>query len=160
MPVHARQRAADDVAPDVAAGLGERQADRVQLVQDHRHILDRQVVQLDVLAGGDVAHAAPVALGQPADHAQLLRGHAAAGELDAQHEQPVGLLGRARLAGCGRLLRALRVDAVPAEQRQVIGLDRVEAELGVAVDVGEHVEAVLAGLDVLDRRKFHRRYLT
>src|SRR5690349_21959184 len=43
--VDAGQRAADDVAPDVAAGLGERQPDRVQLVQHHRQVLDRQVVQ-------------------------------------------------------------------------------------------------------------------
>ena len=148
--VDACQRAADHVSPDVAAGLRERQPDRVQLVQHHRHVLDRQVVQLDVLAGGDVAHAAAVALGQPADRAQLLGADDAVGELHPQHEQPVGILGGAGIARRGRLRGALGVDPVPAEQREVVGLDRVESQPRVAVDVGEHVEAVLAGLDVLD----------
>ena len=74
-------------------------------------------------------------------------------ELDPDHEEAVGVVGRPGVAGCGRLLGPLGVDAVPAEQREVVGLDRIEAELGVAVDVREHVEAVLAALDVLDLGK-------
>ena len=153
VPVDARERAADHVSPHVAAGLGEREADRVQLVEDDRHVLDPQPVELDVLAGRDVAHAAPVALRQAPDRPQLVGGDDAVRELDPQHEVPVGVLGRARIAGRRRLLGALGVDAVPAKEGEVVGLDGVEPQLGVAVDVGEHVEAVLPGLDVLDGGK-------
>ena len=157
--VDSGQRATHDVAPYVAAGLREGQADRVQLVQHDRHVLDREVVQLDVLASGDVAHAAAVALGQRPHRPQLLRADDAARELDAEHEQAVRLLGRPGVAGGGRLGGALRVHAVPAEQRQVVGLDGVEAELGVAVDVCKHVQPVLAGLDVLDLRQLCNGFL-
>jgi hypothetical protein len=107
-------------------------------------------VELHVLARGDVAHATPVALAQAPDRPHLVGGDGAAGELHPQHEVAVRILARAGLAARRRPLAPLRVEPVPAEELEVVGVDRVEAELGVPVDVGEHVEAVLARLDALD----------
>ncbi len=75
-----------DVANGVAAGLARRQADRRQQAHDRRRVGQLDVVELEVLAGGDVADlAGGEGLGDVGQHLELGGGEAAVGDLDADH---------------------------------------------------------------------------
>ena len=128
----------DHVAPDVAAGLGAREADAVERVEDLGQVLDAQPVQLQALARRHVSGRATEAHGEIADRAQLLRGDRAVRDAHAQHEVAV-------------LLGPLRVHAPPLREREVVGRERVEAAVtGCSEQVVQDVEPVLALLDPLD----------
>ena len=131
------QRAAQDDAGSVPAGLRGGQADRLEQLPDLRDALDLDPVQLDVLPVGDVGGAAGEPAGDVADDVQLLAGQLAAVNPDAEHEvavvQLLGLQDRGLAAVDARL--ALGVQAEPAEPATQIGrVDRIEAALGVDVD--------------------------
>ena len=81
----AGQVAGGDVADGVAAGLAGRDADFRQPPHDRAAVLDTRVVQLDVLAGGDVAHAGGVAVRHLGDDTQLVGVQAAERNLDPDH---------------------------------------------------------------------------
>ena len=77
---------AGDIAHGVAAGLAAGQAVGGQALHDAGHVLQLDEVDLDGLAGSDVADAqrGPIAA-NIAQGAGLSRGHQAAGDLDAHH---------------------------------------------------------------------------
>ena len=77
--------AAHDVADGVAARLARGQADRRQQAQDLGRLLELDEVELHVLAGGEVAPAAGVGLGDVGERLELLGGDPAVRHLDAQH---------------------------------------------------------------------------
>ena len=136
----ARERAADDVAPDVAARLRAGQADPVERREDLGDVLDPEPVQLDALARRHVAGRAPEAHGEVADRPQLLRRDRAVRHADPQHQEAV-------------LLGPLRVQAPPLRELEVVGRERVEpAAPRRDQQVGQDVETVLALLDALDLR--------
>ena len=74
-----------DVADAIAAGLDAVHLDLGQLGQDIRRLLQLDPVELDVLAGGEMAVAAVVAPGDPGQAAQLGRAQRAIGDGDPQH---------------------------------------------------------------------------
>jgi hypothetical protein len=74
---HARERARGDVAHRVAARLARGDADRREPPHQVGRVLDVDVVELDVLARGDVQDPVGVLLGQRREHVELIRRHAA-----------------------------------------------------------------------------------
>ena len=124
--VEARRWGRRQVARDVAARARRGQAAGVEPREDAGHIRNGQPVELDRLAGGQVGDAPRVDAGQVGQGAELLRRQPPAGDLDPHHEVAV--------------VRALLVHAVPLETHEVARLDAAEAGLGVAVDVGQHVQ--------------------
>ena len=107
--------AALDVAVGVAAGLAARHADDGEVAHDVGDLLQLDEVELDVLAGRDVAPAPAVGVGDVGHHVQLRRGHLPVGDLDPDHlvgaalalavdavgqaEHPEGVLGQRRRRG-------------------------------------------------------------
>ena len=84
--VHASVGRTDDVADGVAAGLAGGQARCAQQPQHLGAFGQRDVVELDVLTGGDVALAQRgVLVGHLTQALHCLRGENAAGNLDANH---------------------------------------------------------------------------
>ncbi len=111
---HARERAGREVAHPVAARLAGGDADRRQTPHQVGGVVDVDVVELDVLAGGDVEDRVRVLLGQLGHHLELLGRRAAVGELDAHHPGRVPeRLGPLCKVSRGELQR-LRRDAVVA----------------------------------------------
>ena len=134
--VDARQRAPDHRTGAVTACLARRETHAFDRVEDPRHVLDADPVELDVLAVGHVRDVPPEALRDPGDRAELFAGQAARREADPHHEELVLELVRLR----GRRpaprdpLAALGVDAPPAEPSpQVVGPDGPETLLRVDV---------------------------
>ena len=85
----AGDRAGGDVAHAVAAGLARGDADGGQAAHEVGRVFDVDVVELDVLARGDVQDAVGVFLGQLGQHVELLGRDAAEGDLDALHARRV-----------------------------------------------------------------------
>ena len=112
----AGQRAGGDVAHRVAAGLAGGDAHGRQPAHEIGRVFDVDVVQLHVLAGGDVADGVGVLLGDVGEDIHLSRVQAPEGYLDALHARriPHGLhaLGRRggkRQAAVGDAVVALAV---------------------------------------------------
>ena len=112
--VQAGERAAGDVADDVAAGSLGAEADGGEGVDDLDQGADGEPVQLDVLAGGDVGEVAGVLLGDVGDDARLGAGEQAVGQADAHHEVLGGFAFAVGSAGDADAV-ALGVDAPPLE---------------------------------------------
>ena len=141
----AGDRAADDVAGDVAAGAGRRHADALEALEDLRDVVQPDPVDLEALAGRAVDDAAAEVLRDRGHHLGLLGAQLALDDLDAHHEMPV--------AG------VVRVEAVPLEEADVIGVERLPALARGAEQLGEYVEAVRLRLDAFDlAHGVHRRY--
>ena len=120
--------AALDVADRVAARLPGREPDGRELAHDGGDVLEVDEVELDVLAGRDVAPAPGVRVGDVADHLQLVGCQPAVGDLDADHLVVAAL--------------ALAVDAVvqPEDPEDVLleVAGEVAGELGFELgDVGQ-----------------------
>ncbi len=142
----ARPGVAGDVAHRVAAALARGEADRGDLADQRLHVAQRHVVDLDVLAGGDVALVERrVALDHVGEHLHLLRGDAAEGQLHPDHLD-VGL--------------ALPVDALLEAEADELVFRQLSGEelLGFVVEVVELAlddrddvpRDVLVGLGVLE----------
>jgi hypothetical protein len=131
--------AADDVAGVVAARARGGDAHRAEALENLREILDAQPVELEGLARGDVAEAVAEILGDAAERRELRRVELPAGNLGAEHE-------------IAAVLRALAVDTVPLEAVEVVFRNRLEADLGVAIDVVNDVEAILDDFELFLRR--------
>ena len=147
------ERAPEEHARRVAARLLRREPDRLDPLEDGRHVLDADPVQLDVLAVGDVGDVASEPLARPRDRAQLLAREAPAVDADPHHEELVLQLLRLRRARAfsRNPLLALRVQPVPPQARtQVLLADRTEpARREDPVDPLAHVQAVVVLLDLL-----------
>src|SRR5579864_650131 len=120
------QGAGGHVANRIAASLAGSDANVLQLAQHLWNVLDRDVVVLNILAGGDVAHAAGVFLGNVAESRELLRGHPAAGQLHANH------------------VRVRSANAVHA-MFQTDGLEHFRIEFAAPESVDQRDEAVIFG---------------
>ena len=145
-------RVARDVAHGVAAALAGGQAHRADLADQLGHLGQRHVVDLDVLARGDVRLVQRrVLLGDVAEHVHLLRRDTAEGKLDADH-----------LHGDLRGL-ALAVDTLLEAEADEVGLlDLAREEVGglvvevveLALDDRDDVTRdVLVDLGVVDRAR-------
>ena len=150
---NAGERAPEEHAGRVAARLLRREPDRLDPLEDRRHVLDADPVQLHVLPVRDVGDVASEALARPCDGAQLLARQAPAVDPDPHHEELVLELLRLRGAGAlaGHALLTLRVQPVPAQPgAQVLLADRTEpAGSEDPVDPLAHVQAVVVLLDLL-----------
>ncbi len=134
--VDAADRATGDVAHVVAAGAAAGQAHRFQSGEHLAQAGHLDPVQLDVLAGGELAVVAAEAARQLADGAQLERGENAAGDLRPQHEE----------AELGFVV----VGAVPLEADHVLLRHRLVPGLDQGRQVVEDREAALLRLEPLD----------
>ena len=125
----AGQRAADDVAGDVAAGAGGREPDLLQPREDLGDLVERQPVVLEALARRAIDDPAGEVVGDLGHHLGLVGGQHALHDLRAQHEVAV--------------LRVVRIQPVPLEPHEVVVVQRFPAHLGRPHERGEDVEAVL-----------------
>ncbi len=128
--------AADHVARDVAARAGGGQADLVQAPEDLRDVVERDPVDLEALARRAVDHAAAEVLGDRGHRLGLRRAQLSLDDLDAHHEMPV--------AG------VVRVEAVPLEEADVVGVQRLPPLARGAKQLREYVEPVRCRLDAFD----------
>ena len=81
----AAQRAGSDVADRVVAGFARGQANVRQLVQQRRHLWQRNEMILDILPGGEMALAASEFIGDGCELIHLLGRQNSAGNLGADH---------------------------------------------------------------------------
>ena len=114
MRMQAGERAAGDVADDVAAGSHGGEAGGLEGLDDDGQGLDGEPVELDGLAGGDVGEVAGVVDGEMAEGAELGGGEDAVGDGDTHHEVVGGEAFAAFAAGDAGSV-ALGVDAPPLE---------------------------------------------
>ena len=117
----ARQVAALDVADGVAARLPRGEAHRRQVAHDCGDLLQRDEVELDVLASGDVAPAAAVGVGDVAHHVELLGRDRPVGDLHPDHLVVAAL--------------ALPVDAVVEAEDPEDVLLELAAEVALELDL-------------------------
>ena len=82
---HAGQMVAGDVANAVSAGLDGVHVHRGEVGENVRYSFQGGPVELDVLAGGEVAVPAVVAGGDGGEHPELPRGQDPVGDRDPQH---------------------------------------------------------------------------
>src|SRR6266704_1311318 len=121
VPRDAREMVGSDIAEGVAGGLDRVHLHGRQFREDVGHSLDLRPVQLQVLAGAEVAVAAVVLARDLREFSQLLRREQAVGNGDAQHRRVT-----------------LDVEAVPQAQR---------AELVLRELAGEKAPRLVAELD-------------
>ena len=133
--IDARDRAAADVARNVAAGARRREARRVQFGDDRREHIDGKPVVLEVLARGDVGNVFASLFRHFRHRAQLHRRHAAAGNAHPHHEVA--------------FVRLLLVDSIPAHSDKIFGIDAGETLCRIAQNIGPYVQSVLRLLNRL-----------
>ncbi len=144
--VEAGDRAAGDVADDVAAGSLGAEADGGEGVDDFDEAAEGEPVELDVLAGGDVGEVAGVLFGDLTDDAGLGAGEDTVGEGDAHHEELRGFTFSVGSSGDAEAV-ALGIDAPPLEvETGPLGEDGVAALLGELTDLVPGVPRVLGEL--------------
>ena len=112
--IETRERAAGDVAGDIAAGAGGAEAYGVELIEDVGERFDADPVELEVLADGDVGYAIAVVIGEIGDGVKLTAGEKTVGDADADHEERDGAAFTARAAGDTEAV-TLRVDTPGAK---------------------------------------------
>ena len=113
-----------------------RQPGLAQPIEHRRQRAELQVVELDRLAGRQLAGAASVLVRELADHAQLLGRHPARGQLDPEHE--------------GADLRLVVVEAPPLEPDEILLLDVGVARRDQRRQLTHHREWALLPLQALD----------
>src|SRR5881296_3698257 len=148
--VHAGERAAGDVARDVAARALCRDPAAPQRLEDVGQVLERHPVKLDVLADRDVGNPPRVALGEPGDRAELVRLQLTVRNPDADHEVACRLTLTALAADRADAV-ALGVDTPPAKVRsEPLRGNRVPALAREALDFGVRLPGVQLALEPLD----------
>src|SRR5208283_766875 len=111
---HTSDWATCDVASHIAAGANRIQADAPQFFEHFGEGLDRDPVQLDILAHGQIGGATGIAAGEIGDGAELIGAQKAVGNSNAEHEERQGTP-YAALATHDAGAVALRVNSPPAE---------------------------------------------
>ena len=132
----ARERAAHDVADDVAARPGGGQPHPIEPGEDLGHVLQPDPVDLEALAGGAVDDPAPEVARDRGHDLRLVGAEHALDDLRAQHE--VAVVG------------VVLVEAVPLEEADVIGVERLPAVAGGPEQLGKDVQPVRLRLDAFD----------
>ncbi len=118
---------------------------RVQALEDLGDVLEPDPVDLEALARRAVDDAAAEVLGDRGHRLDLVGAQLSLDDLDAHHEMPV--------AG------VVRVEAVPLEEADVVGAQRLPPLARGAKQLGEDVEAVRFRLDAFDlAHGVRRRY--
>src|SRR5437763_10404485 len=157
--IRASERAAGDVPRDVAARAERRDAVEPERLEHGGEVLERDPVELDVLADRDVGDPARVTLGEVGNRAELMGVERAVRDADAHHDVE-RRLALAPLAADGADAVALRVDPPPAEVgAEPWGRDRVPALTREADDVvvrRPRVQLPLEALDALRLGLLHR----
>ena len=82
-------RASGNVAHGISAGLARGDSGSGQAAHHAGRVFDVNVVQLEILPGGDVRDAVGIFLGEVGQRFQLLRIQSAGGNLDALHARSV-----------------------------------------------------------------------
>ena len=100
------ERAADDVAGDVAAGARRRHPDLLEPREDLGDLVEGEPVVLEALAGRAVDDPAGEVVGDRRHHLRLVGGEDALDDLRPEHEVAV--------------LRVVRVEAVPLQAHHVV----------------------------------------
>src|SRR5208283_823334 len=150
--VETGERAASDVAGDIAAGAGGAEADAVQLVEEVGEGFDADPVELDVLADGDVGNAIAVAIGEIGDGVELTAGEEAVGDAYAHHEEGNGATFTARAANDAEAV-TLGVNApgpeIGGEPFGRNGRVAAAGEIADGVEVQPGIHLALEALDAL-----------
>jgi len=150
--VETGERAASDVAGDIAAGAGGAEADAVQVVEEVGEGFDADPVELDVLADGDVGNAIAVAIGEIGDGVELTAGEEAVGDADAHHEEGNGAAFTARAANDAEAV-TLGVNApgpeIGGEPFGRNGRVAAAGEIADGVEVQPGIHLALEALDAL-----------
>ena len=129
-------RAPGQIPDRVPAGADCRQPGLAQSIEHPRQRAELQVVELDRLAGRQLAGAPSVLVRELAHHAQLLGRHPARGQLDPEHE--------------GADLRLVVVEAPPLEPDEILFLDVGVARRDQRRQLTHHREWALLPLQALD----------
>ena len=143
----ARQRACGHISDRVAAGLSCGDVDGCEPAHEVDGILDMNVMQLHILARGDVADRIRVLFPQIGEDVQLTGGQASEGDLDALHPgrmphrvRPLrALLGEYQLLGAGAvepLPIVVALSVRPAAQTSLREDDFVQLVLFAQVNLG------------------------
>src|SRR5712692_10009741 len=88
--IEAGERAAGDVARDVAAGAGRGEAGFPKGFEDFRERFDGDPMQLNILAYREVGHAAGVSFGEIGNGADLIAAEETVGDANAHHKKRRG----------------------------------------------------------------------
>ena len=148
--IDAGERAAGDVARDVAAGAFRAEAYGAECFHDFGNGFDREPVELNILADGEIGERVAVTLGNLCDGTQLIGAQQAVGQGNAHHEILRGFAFAARAAdGAGAV--TLRVNAPPFEIKVgPFGEDGGAALAREFLDFVEVLPRVLRALEALD----------
>src|SRR5207244_9045272 len=147
--IHAGERTAGDVARDVAARAHGRHALEPERAEDVGQALERDPVQLDVLADGDVGDPATMPRGEVGDRPELMGLEGAVRDPDTHHEVANGFA-LASLAADRTDAVALGIEAPPAEVRaEPLGRHRIPALPREALDVGIRLPGIELALEPL-----------
>src|SRR5262249_22475424 len=134
---HAGKRAGGDVADGVAARFAGRDTDCGEAAHDVGRVVDVDVVELKVLAGGDVTDGVGVFFGEVGEHLHLFWVQPAGGGLDALHAGCIP-------EGVGSLQQATRRVVERAGGDAVVALTVVVAlAVGAAAQAGFGEDLVL-----------------
>ena len=148
--IHTGERAARDVAGIVATRAHRGQARAPQSLEEFRKVLNRDPVQLDILAHRQVSGCARIFLGDVGDGSQLVSMEQAVRNTDAHHEEREGLPFSVLAADHAHSI-TLGVNAPPAEIcAQPFGRDGVEAFAGELADIVEPFPGIFLALQALD----------
>ena len=114
-PAHTRNRARGDVANGIAARFARRNAHGCKPSHQVRRILDMDIMELEVLARGDMEYAVGIFLGHFSEGVKLIRRYAPEWDLDTLHagRVPKGFGALGQVAQVGKFLFANAVVPMP-----------------------------------------------
>ena len=148
--VHSSDRAAGHIARDIAAGAGRVQSNLRERFEQIWKRLDRDPVQLNVLAHCDVGDSVSVAAGELGNGPQLFRTEQTVGDPDSHHEALQRPAFSALAAGNARPI-ALRIHAPPAKiGPQPLRWNGPEPLTGEAPDFFQAFPWILGAFETLD----------
>ena len=127
---------ADDGANVVHAGLQRNQAHGIQSLPDVRHLLDAELPQLNLLAGGEIGEPLAVVVADAGDGAELDGVADAVGNANPHHKPARGL--------------APEEDAGPLQAVPVVRGDGLPTFAGERRNVIQDVQAILFRLEYFD----------
>ena len=152
--IDARNRAAGDVADDIAARSGRIQAHLPEAIEHLRQRFDGDPMQLNILTDGEVGDSVGVKAGEVGDGSKLAGGHDAIGNSDSHHEALERAAFAALPAGYTGAV-ALRVNAPPAEiGANPFGRDGTETLARETANFVQALPGVLGALETLDALRF------
>ena len=148
--IDAGERAAGNVAGDIAASAGGAEANGAEPVKNFRNGFDADPVKLNVLADGDIGDAVAVFGRERSNRTDLFRGEETIGNTDADHEVRDSFAFTTR-ATDDALTVSLSVDTPRAEIRgEPFVRDGFVAEASKFADLVEVLPGIFVVLEALD----------